>query len=69
MRMYKKLYGIITEYTPDRMVVLLDNGVTAISDGRGYLGKFRSRIAIGRRVKLYQRPQDRRPWVYKLVGE
>jgi hypothetical protein len=67
--MYKKLYGIITEYTPEKMVVLLDNGATVMSDGRGYLGKQHSLIAVGKRVKLYQRSQDRRPWVYKLVGE
>jgi hypothetical protein len=38
-------------------------------DAFGYLGKHFSKVAVGRRIKLYSRPQDRRSFVYKLVGE
>lgn len=49
--------------------VKLDNGLTLEVDANGYHGQKTKFVVVGARVKVYNRPQDRRTWVYKLVGE
>jgi hypothetical protein len=68
---YPKLYGEIVGITYKNMldVVLLNNGVKVHIDIDAYCGSQRHRIKIGQRLKLFKRPQDRRPYVFKLTGE
>jgi hypothetical protein len=49
--------------------VKLDNGLMLDVDANGYQGEKSKKVVVGARVKVYNRPQDRRIWVYKLVGE
>jgi hypothetical protein len=60
---YPKLYGEIVGITYKNMldVVLLNNGVKVHIDIDAYCGS--------QRLKLFKRPQDRRPYVFKLTGE
>lgn len=56
----------------DRYITIrakLDNGRSLDIDALGYTGKRYASVAVGKRVKIYRRPQDRRSFVFKLVGE
>jgi hypothetical protein len=67
---YPKLYGEIVGITYKNMLdVVLNNGVKVYIDMAAYCGSQAKRIKIGQRLKLFKRPQDRRPYVFKLTGE
>ena len=52
-----------------RLRIKLDNGNSLEIDALGYQGRKFQTVGVGKRVKVYRRPQDRRGFVYKLTGE
>jgi uncharacterized OB-fold protein len=70
---FKNTHTLHKRFAPLRRYVIirvkLDNGQSVDIDALGYTGKQFERVVVGKRVKIYSRPQDRRRFVYKLVGE
>lgn len=66
---YNKVYATIIGIDNTIITVVTDSGITVRLDRNGYCGRKPESVIIGHRLKFYQRPQDRRPFVYKLTGE